>query len=399
MPSTHGIGRAQRMREWADKKGGYDATPDGYDRGDAHTLASVSDRWLEKLKLRAYSPRTVEQRMWTLRAFLTWAEERGLTRPDEVDKPVLESFQRWLWAFRKDNGEPLAVNSQRAKLGSLQAFFAWLCRENILRANPAADLELPRKQPRALPRALALAEVESILGVPDTGDPLGIRDRAMFETLYGTGLRRLELVNLDMTDIDRGRGVVLVRKGKGGKDRLAPIGAIALHWLERYMLECRPLLETSAAERALFLSGYGERLSAGYLSNLVRRTIRRAGIGKSGSCHLLRHSCATHLLENGADVRAIQELLGHSSLDSTQIYTAVSITHLRETHARCHPRGRDQVAAALAAIAPAAIADAPAVSGADALTETVAETPAQTVSVSGAGTPAVSGAETIAAAE
>ena len=349
MPNAHGIERARRMREWADKKGGFDATPDGYDRADAHTLASVSDRWLEKLKLRGYSPRTVDQRMWTLRSFLTWAEGRGLTRPAEVDKPVLESFQRWLWAFRKDNGEPLAINSQRARLGALQSFFAWLCRENILRANPAADLELPRKQPRGLPRALALAEVESILGVPDTADPLGVRDRAMLETLYSTGLRRRELINLDTTDIDRGRGVALVRKGKGGKDRVTPVGAIALHWIERYLAECRPLLETGAAERALFISGYGERLSAEYLSNLVRRAIQRAGIGKSGSCHLLRHSCATHLLENGADVRTIQELLGHENLDSTQIYTAVSINQLRETHARCHPRGREKTASAIAA--------------------------------------------------
>ena len=348
MYSAHGIERARRMRAWADKKGGYEATPDSFERGDAHTLANLCDRWLEKLKLRGYSPRTVDLRFWVLRSFLTWAQERGLTRPHDIDKPTLEAFQRWLWAFRKDNGEPLAVNSQRSRLAALQDFFAWLCRENILRANPAADLELPRKQPPSLPRALSPAEVETILAVPDTTDALGVRDRAILETLYGTGLRRRELISLDVTDIDRGRGVALVRKGKGGKDRLTPLGAIALHWLERYLAECRPLLETNAAERALFISGYGERISAAYLGNLVRRMFNRAHIGKTGSCHLLRHSCATHLLENGADVRTIQELLGHARLDSTQIYTAVSITQLRETHARCHPRGRDKVAAAIA---------------------------------------------------
>ena len=346
----HGIERAREMRAWADRKGGFEATPDGFDRSDAHTLASLSDRWIEKMKMRAYSPRTAEHHVWIMRVFLAWAQGRGLSRPDEIDKPILEAFQRWLWAFRKDNGEPLAINSQRGRLISLQSFFAWLCRENILRANPAADLELPRRQPRSLPRALALAEVETILGVPDTTDPLGVRDRAMLETLYSTGLRRRELVNLDMTDIDRARGVVLVRKGKGGKDRMTPIGEIAMHWIERYLAECRPLLETNAAERALFISGYGERLNAGYVGNHVRRMFDRAKIGKNGSCHLLRHSCATHLMENGADIRTIQELLGHARLDSTQVYTAVSINLLRETHARCHPRGREKAAAAIAAV-------------------------------------------------
>jgi integrase/recombinase XerD len=350
MHELRGIERARQMRAWADKKGGHAATPDNFDRGDAHTLASLGDRWLETIKLRGYSPRTVEQHFWSLRSFLAWAEGRGLSRPSEIDKPVLESFQRWLWSFRKDNGEPLAIASQRTRLGALQAFFAWLCRENILRANPAADIELPRKPFASLPRALSPAEVESVLGVPDTADALGVRDRAILETLYGTGVRRRELINLDVTDIDRSRGVALVRKGKGGKDRVTPLGEVALHWIERYLVECRPLLETSAAERALFISGYGERLSAGALGNLVRRIFDRAEIGKTGSCHLLRHSCATHLLENGADVRTIQELLGHARLDSTQIYTAVSINQLHETHARCHPRGRDKVAAALAAV-------------------------------------------------
>jgi len=234
-------------------------------------------------------------------------------------------------------------------LGALQAFFSWLCRENILPANPAADLELPRKPPRSLPRALSLAEVESILAAPDTTDPLGVRERAILEVLYGSGLRRRELVNLNITDIDRTRGIVSVRKGKGGKDRFVPLGDAALHWVNRYLAECRPLLATNTDERALFISGYGERLAVGSLGNIVRQVIERADIGKSGSCHLFRHSCATHLLENGADLRAIQELLGHARLDSTQIYTAVSISQLRETHARCHPHGRDKLAAARAA--------------------------------------------------
>lgn len=332
------------MRRWADKQGGYAAVPDGFDRRDAGTLASLIDQWLGRLEVRAYSPRTIAARVWALRSFLGWAEPRGLLRPCEVDKPVLEAFQRWLWAYRKEDEKPLAIATQRGHLGAVQAFFAWACRENLLSANPAADLDLPRKPPRSLPRALSLAEVETILAVPDVSDPLGVRDRAILETLYGTGLRRRELVNLDRGDLDQARGVVLVRRGKGGKDRLAPMGASALTWTRRYLEKCRPLLEVSAAEPALFLSGYGGRLNPNYLGNWVRKTIDKTQIGKTGSCHLFRHACATHLLENGADLRMIQELLGHARLDSTQIYTAVSIAQLREVHARCHPHGQARAA-------------------------------------------------------
>jgi integrase/recombinase XerD len=310
---------------------------------------TLVDAWLDRLQSRAYSPQTVAAGVWTLRSFLTWAGERGLSRPSEVDKPVLEAFQRWLWAYRKPDGQALAVNTQRGRLGALQRFFAWLCRENHLRANPAADLELPRKQPRALPRVLSVAEVETILAVPDTSDLLGLRDRAILEVLYGTGLRRAELVALDVGDLDRARGLVLVRRGKGGKDRLAPLGGQALGWVERYLTESRPQLEIDPGQRALFLSGFGDRFSCAYLGTWVTRTIKAAKVGKTGSCHLFRHACATHLLENGADLRAIQELLGHARLDTTQIYTAVSINQLRETHARCHPRGRTPTGAGLPA--------------------------------------------------
>jgi integrase/recombinase XerD len=349
MPKRKGIAAARAMRQWADRQGGFAATPDGFDRSDKATLASLVDRWLARLETRAYSPRTVAGRTWALRAFLAWAEARALLRPAQIDRTALEGFQRFLWAHRKANGQPFAVATQRSHLGAVQGFFAWLCRENILPANPAADLELPRKPPRALPRGLSLAEVEQILAVPDTADPLGVRDRAILETLYGTGLRRTELVNLDVGDVDRARGLVLVRRGKGGKDRLAPLGVQALAWIERYLEKCRPLLEVSASETALFLSGYGGRLNPNYLGNWVRKTIDRAQLGKTGSCHLFRHACATHLLENGADLRMIQELLGHARLDTTQIYTAVSIAQLREVHARCHPRGATKSAAAGAA--------------------------------------------------
>jgi integrase/recombinase XerD len=249
---------------------------------------------------------------------------------------MLESYQRWLYRYRKPNGQPLGITTQRARLGAVQRFFAWLCRQNLLHANPAADLELPRKRPRNLPKALTLDEVNRILNLPDIADPLGLRDRAMLEVFYATGLRRSELVGLDHEDLDPGLGVLRVR-GKGNKQRMVPLGSRAVHWLSRYLAEVRPVLATDLNEHALFLSGYGERFSASYVGNWVRKQMDKAEIGRTGSCHLLRHSCATHMLEGGADIKIIQQLLGHARLDTTQIYTEVGIQTLREVHARTHP--------------------------------------------------------------
>jgi len=328
------------MRGWADKKGGFAATPDHFDRSHSNTLASLIDQWFTRLSERNYSLATVEVHKWSLRMFLEWAEQRDLKTPEQITKPILESYQRHLYRYRKADGKPLGVTTQRSRLGAVQRFFGWLCKTNHLHANPAADLELPRKEHRPLPKALTPEEVALLMAMPDITDPLGIRDRAILETLYATGLRRSELVNLDMEDIDARGGSLRVRKGKGGKHRIVPAGVRGLEWIHRYLDRSRPQLEVSVSERALFLSGYGERLSAHYVGNWVSRTIKAAGIEKQGSCHLLRHSCATHMLENGADIRFIGQLLGHARLETTAIYTEVDIRALREVHARTHPSGR-----------------------------------------------------------
>ena len=328
------------MRKWADRKGGVAAASDIFDRSDAGTLANRADAWLGWLEVRAFSPRTLRVTLDSLRTFLVWAHERALARPEAITKPILESYQRWLWRYEQANGKPLSVVTQRHRLGAVQKLFAWLCRENFLPSNPAADLTLPRKPAESLPKALAPEEIAAVLAVPDVRDPLGVRDRAMLETFYATGVRRAELAHLDLADLDRARLTLTVRKGKGGKDRVVPLGEHAAHWIERYLGECRPRLEVSAREPALFLTGYGERFAAGYLGNWVRRVLEAAKVDRPGSCHLLRHSCATHMLEGGADIRFIQQLLGHASLETTQVYTSLTIQQLREVHTRCHPHGR-----------------------------------------------------------
>lgn len=349
-----GYAQAQHMRRWADRKGCSYAEDDGFDRSTPFTLASRSDEWLAWLSERAYSPRSVKASKWTMRYFLRWAEERDLKRPEQITKPILESYQRWLYQYRRSNGQPLVVMTQRGWMGAVQRFFAWLCKMNHLAANPAADLEMPRKQPRSLPKALSVEDINAVLAVPDLSDALGVRDRTMLELFYATGIRRAELVNLDLEDVDVTRSRLTVRKGKGGKDRVTPLGEQACAWLDKYLSHVRPKLHVSLVEHAFFLTGYGERFSPGYVGNLVRQIIEKANIGRSGSCHIFRHSCATHMLEGGADIRYIQQLLGHANLDTTSIYTELSIIQLQEVYLRTHPHAR------IAQAAPAATETPPA---------------------------------------
>jgi len=285
-----------------------------------------------------YSDRTVENREDALRLFIGWAHERGLTRPQEISKPILERYQRHLFLYRKANGEPLSTRSQHVRTTPLRALFKWLARQNHILYNPASDLELPRME-RRLPRhVLNVREVETVLAVPDLATPIGIRDRAMLETLYSTGIRRMELINLHLHDIDAERGTLMVRQGKGKKDRMIPIGVRALAWIDKYRDDVRPDLACGTDDGTLFLTTLGEAFVPNRMTQLVRNYVDGAGIGKRGSCHLFRHSMATLMLENGADIRFIQAMLGHADISTTQVYTHVARRRLREIVDRHHPR-------------------------------------------------------------
>jgi integrase/recombinase XerD len=168
----------------------------------------------------------------------------------------------------------------------------------------------------------------------------------MLEVFYATGIRRAELCSLELPDVNPERGTLTVRRGKGKKDRVVPLGGRAASWVARYVREVRPRLSLDTRTQALFLTGYGEAFNPDVVSRMVSSWIRAAGLGSKGSCHLLRHSCATHMLEGGADIRYIQQLLGHEKLETTAIYTEVTIRQLLEVHARCHPAGRPDTALA-----------------------------------------------------
>ncbi|MEN9867073.1 MAG: site-specific tyrosine recombinase XerC [Pseudomonadota bacterium] len=272
-----------------------------------------------------------------LRDFIEWADARSITHPEHVTQAILERYQRWLYHYRKQDGAPLSISSQRGKLVPVRVFFKWLTRSGQIPANPAAELDLPRSI-RRLPRhVLTVDEVEQVLAGADTGTAIGLRDRAMMEVLYATGMRRMEIANLEITDIDQSRAVVLIREGKGRKDRLIPLGERALHWVRQYQERSREQLQWNAQELTLFLGIEGLPLSPVWLSTVIARYVEKAGIGKHGGCHLFRHTMATLMLEGGADIRFIQAMLGHAEISTTQIYAQVAVRQLQLVHARTHP--------------------------------------------------------------
>ena len=299
-------------------------------------LEAMLAEYLSWTQVRNYSEATVRNRRVHIGFFLEWCNERGLQEPVEITRPVLERYQRYLFHYRKKSGEPLSFHSQHSRMAPVRVWFKWLVKQNYLLANPASEIELPRLGYR-LPHVLSVAEAEQVISQPDIHAPLGLRDRAILETLYSTGMRRLELIQLRLYDLDLARGIVTIRQGKGKKDRVIPIGDRAVAWIEKYLAESRPRLVVEPDASTLFLSADGEEISRDHLTFMARDYIAQAEIGKTGACHLFRHTMATLMLENGADIRFIQQMLGHAKLSSTQIYTQVSIRMLKQVHSMTHP--------------------------------------------------------------
>lgn len=297
--------------------------------------------FLESLRVRGYSEATLVGFHKYVMAFILWGEARGLTRPQEVTKPILDRYQRHLYYYRSDRiNAPLSFRTQHARLVAIRAFFRWLAKGNYILYNPASDLELPRVE-RRLPRFVLTAdEVERIMNQVDMKDPLAARDRAILETFYSTGMRRTELVNLRLLDLDIERKTVMIRQGKGKKDRYIPIGERALAWIGKYLDEVRPELVVEPDSGMLFLTVDGGTFTPCRMTQLTAGYIEQAQIGKRGSCHLFRHTMATLMLENGADIRFIQQMLGHAQLSTTEIYTQVSLRKLQEIFMATHPSAR-----------------------------------------------------------
>ncbi len=323
----------------------------------ATPLASLIPRYLTAAAAQGYAASTLDSRRRHLAHFTTWCDARGLVSADQLTPAILERYRLTLFHQRQPDGSPLTWATQAAKLTAVRMLLAWAARAKWITVNPAADLVLP-KLPKRLPRAvLSVSEAERVLAQPDVTTALGLRDRAILEVLYSTGLRRLELVRLDCSDLDPERGLVFVREGKGKKDRLVPIGARAIAWTMRYLDAVRPRLVREPTCPALFLTRGGTRLKPQRLTGRLHRYLVASGVAKPGSCHVWRHTAATLMHEAGADIRDLQELLGHAQLSTTELYTHVSIARLQAVHARTHPAhhvhvpARAGAASSLAAVA------------------------------------------------
>jgi len=251
--------------------------------------------------------------------------------PESLTTRLLRAHQAWL------HEQGYAKSTIARRLAAVRSWCRFLCRQGVLSSNPSAGLRGPR-QDRKLPHFVSREDMARLLGTPPADTPLGLRDRAVLETLYSAGLRVSELTGLNVEDVDLAEGLATVR-GKGKRERLAMLGAQALDAL-RAWLEARPTVAggRGAQRPALFLNKNGTRLSSRSVGRLLARYLQQAGLDPRTSPHTLRHSFATHLLDAGADVRSVQELLGHASLATTQIYTHVSTQRLRESYQQAHPR-------------------------------------------------------------
>lgn len=311
-----------------------------WDTSDDQGMGALVTGYLEWLRFKGFSPETL--RVWNhvLWLFAQWLHERGVMRPREVTPAMIERYQRYLISYRKRDGGPISNRGIRGRLSPVRSFFRWLMRKHHLLSNPAADMELPKVGLRIPKQILSVKDVESVLSQPDLSTAIGLRDRAMLEVLYSTGIRRAELSRLKQLDVDMERETLLISEGKGMRDRLIPIGHRALLWVRRYLTEARPCLAVEPDEGYLFLTKEGTPFVPGSLSPLMAGYVKRSGIGKTGSCHIFRHTMATLMLEGGADIRYIQQMLGHARLESTETYTRVSMRKLRKVFQATHPAAR-----------------------------------------------------------
>lgn len=313
------------------------------DQVDPAAFPAMVAEFCDWMGSRGLSEATISNRHTMLGFLSEWLADRGVTRPSEVTKPMLDRYQRWLYHYRKADGDPLTFRSQHGRLVAVRAFFKWATKQNRILYNPASELELPRLERRLPKHVLTISEAETVLSTPDVSLPGGLRDRAILEVFYSTGMRRMEVGRLQLFDIDFDRHTIHVRQGKGRKDRIVPVGDRALIWVQAYLDDVRPRWAPDPdTDGWVFLTTDGTLFSPSRLTQMVRNHVTASGVQKSGACHLFRHTMATLMLEGGADIRHIQAMLGHVRLETTEIYTQVSIRHLLAIHQACHPGWHNQ---------------------------------------------------------
>ncbi len=296
-------------------------------------MQAAVQQFLNSLKVeRNASPLTIKSYLDDLSHLQEFLQERtgSLPQPSAIDVGILRQYVAWL----HECGYARTTTARR--LACLRSFFRYCCREGICENNPAKPLRTPRTG-RKLPHFLTTEQVGELLTAPPANTPAGLRDRAILETMYSAGLRVSELVALNLGDWDRSAGILRVL-GKGKRERIAPVGSYATKALDQWLEVRQPDPQAAEKQRlALFLNRFGRRLTTRSIGRLLETHIATAGLSQQTSPHTLRHTFATHLLDGGADLRSVQELLGHKSLTTTQIYTHVSTRRLRETYELAHP--------------------------------------------------------------
>jgi len=303
----------------------------------AESLESHRAAFLESLRVCNFSPATLASRCQSLDAFFRFLSSRGLDDVREVSAEAIRDYQVFL------SSQPFTTHTVHAKLIALRRFFEHLEKTDVVLLNPCGGLVLPKHEDRLPRNVLTPAEARRILDQPDTQTRKGIRDKAILEVFYSTGIRLEEMSRLTTHDVDTRNGFLRVNKGKFAKDRVAPMGRKASQYVEEYLRKVRSeWSKSNRDERALWLSSYAPYgpLKKQAIGVYVREYAQAAGISKRVSPHVWRHTCATHLVANGSNIAYVQRLLGHRSLETTQIYTRVAVPEVKETFRRAHPRAR-----------------------------------------------------------
>lgn len=305
------------------------------------TLEDAIGFYLEELRRRNYSERTREEYGYDLGHLSRFLKQKAIDDVQVITSTILTEYQRWLFYLPMKNGGTRGVGTQNKIMAPVKRLFRFLQIEGVIARDPARDLEYGR-EPRRLPRqVLTPKEARKILETVDTSTTKGYRARTILEVFYATGIRRSELINLRLSDVNLEEELLRVQNGKGGHDRMVPLSGVACRYLETYVKGIRPKFAKNPQDDHLFLSTVGTPVHKDTLNYLMKLHTRRAGVKKHVTCHVWRHTCATHLVQNQANLRHVQEMLGHRSLSTTERYLSLTITDLKEAHRKFHPREKE----------------------------------------------------------
>ncbi len=309
-------------------------------------LEELKERYFQNLRVLNYSPGTIESHGWRMKPFLNYLRNQGVQDPKGITFAVVRSYQKFLYDQLNKHGKQNSVSYRNNQLIVAKQFLKFLAEEKVIDEDPSKDVSYAI-EPKRLPRTiLSGPEVKKLLAAPDKTTVIGFRDRVILEVFYSSALRKAELQDLRVTDIDLSAGVMRINHGKGGKDRVIPIGKVAIKYLRYYLDEVRPRLVKDPTVDYLFLSALGRRIARNTLGDRIKRHVQKAGIEKHITPHSLRATCATHCLRGKSrkeqmHPRHLMELLGHASMESLTPYLSVSIEDLKEAHHRCHPREKE----------------------------------------------------------